>query len=120
MIISGLVFELHVEFTTFAIVTVTMIVEPNKTPTSPPPPYTVEPTALPPASSSQTQAAFGPTPLAQQQETLLPYYDPRSPYSVEQAEVRARKRFVGAVVWAFALMFVAGMVTGAGVGARRR
>lgn len=99
-----------------------MIVDPNKSPTSPPPPYTLEDTAEPPAASSHSHAhpAFGPTPLAQQPETLLPYYDPRSPYSVEQAGVRARKRFIGALFWAIVLILVAGMITGTGVSARRR
>ncbi|TFK55365.1 hypothetical protein OE88DRAFT_1651634 [Heliocybe sulcata] len=109
-----------------------MIVDANKTPTSPPPPYTPE---LPTTSSSapsqpqpqphsqppaHSHPAFGPTPLAQQQGTLLPYYDPRSMHSVQQAGVRARKRFIGAILWAFVVMFVAGMVTGAGVGTRMR
>ncbi|KAH7887513.1 hypothetical protein F5I97DRAFT_1860956 [Phlebopus sp. FC_14] len=51
---------------------------------------------------------FGPTPLMQSQGLgLLPYYDPRSPYSVEAATTRARWRFIGAALWAIGLfMFV--------------
>lgn len=62
------------------------------------------------SSSSGPQFAppspFGPTPLVQSQPTLglLPYYDPHSPYSIEAATSRARRRFIGATFWAIGLI----------------
>jgi len=49
---------------------------------------------------------YGPTPIVQQQAALLPYYDPRSMYSVNEAAARARWRFVGAVFWAYGIIGV--------------
>lgn len=60
-----------------------------------------------------THPLFGPTPIVQQQEALLPYYDSRSPYSLGQAVSRARWRFIGAVFYAviiwMALLVVLGV-----------
>ncbi|KIJ69933.1 hypothetical protein HYDPIDRAFT_104595 [Hydnomerulius pinastri MD-312] len=75
------------------------------------------------SSSSGPQFAppphFGPTPLMQSQPTLglLPYYDPRSPYSVEAAASRARWRFIGAALWAVGLIVLL-LVVGAMRGLR--
>lgn len=49
---------------------------------------------------------FGPTPISQQQGLLLPYYDARSPYSIEQADARTRWRFLGALLWAIVILSV--------------
>lgn len=56
--------------------------------------------------------AHGPTPIAQQQGALLPYYDPRSPYSMDQAVSCARWRFIGAILWALGIWVAFGIVTG--------
>ncbi|KAF8341506.1 uncharacterized protein EI90DRAFT_3034156 [Cantharellus anzutake] len=42
----------------------------------------------------------------------LPYYDPNSPYAVEEASRRGRRRFVGAVIWAVAIWCAVGMISG--------
>ena len=56
---------------------------------------------------------YGPTPLsATQQAALLPYYDPRSPYALEQAVKRARWRFIGAMLWAVGIWVGVGLITG--------
>ena len=91
---------------------------------TPPPTYaeSVPPPAMPythPSPSAQVPTVqfvghswgHGPTPILQQQ-TLLPYYDPRSVYSVHEASSRARWRFLGAIAWAYgliALVFWAGI-----------
>lgn len=96
-------------------------------PSSPPPPYTeiadpalyAQPsTSVPvggpnaPASSPfPTRTAYGPTPI-QQQTQLLPYYDPRSPYAIAEANSRARWRFLVAFVWAVALVALMSLLTG--------
>ncbi|PSR92211.1 hypothetical protein PHLCEN_2v4741 [Hermanssonia centrifuga] len=95
-------------------------------PSSPPPAYTeVDPTQLaattsrPPMDSQfsstpsfPTHAGYGPTPLAQQQTELLPYYDPRSPHSVSVASSRARWRFAGALLWAIAILMIMSVLMG--------
>ncbi|GBE80116.1 hypothetical protein BKA93DRAFT_770946 [Sparassis latifolia] len=63
------------------------------------------------SSGSQSHAGYGPTPIAQYTH-LLPYYDLRSPYALAEAGSRARWRFVGAMVWAVAILLLAGFVTG--------
>ncbi|KAG9317342.1 hypothetical protein JVU11DRAFT_1541 [Chiua virens] len=54
------------------------------------------------SAGTQFPTPFGPTPFTQSQPTLdlLPYYDPRSAHSIEAATLRARRRFIGAAVWA--------------------
>ncbi|KAI0080630.1 hypothetical protein K474DRAFT_1657430 [Panus rudis PR-1116 ss-1] len=88
-------------------------------PSSPPPAYTEYPDtpqlAAEVASSSITRLphpAYGPTPIPQQQTHLLPYYDPRSSYSLSEAATRARWRFLGAVVWAIIILAIAGVFMG--------
>ncbi|EJD01539.1 uncharacterized protein FOMMEDRAFT_158692 [Fomitiporia mediterranea MF3/22] len=58
--------------------------------------------------------AYGPTPIPQQLErgVLLPYYDPQSPYAMQQAVSRARWRFFGAFLWALGIWVAFGLVTG--------
>lgn len=91
-----------------------------------PPPYV--PTAGQGVASSSTVPASahasGPTPInlyypvgalghgAAPTVTFLPYYDPRSPYSMEAARRRAWNRFIGALLWAFAVYTIAGFITG--------
>lgn len=62
----------------------------------------------------QPHRAYGPTPIPQQlqQGVLLPYYDPRSPYAMQQAVSRARWRFAGALVWALGIWVAFGILTG--------
>jgi hypothetical protein len=57
----------------------------------------------------------GPTPITAQGAHLLPFHDPRSPYALQQAVSRARWRFFGAfmIAWAISLLF--GGITGAAV-----
>ncbi|KAH8118665.1 hypothetical protein DFH11DRAFT_692710 [Phellopilus nigrolimitatus] len=107
-------------------------------PDSPPPAYSAIPSIASPALSANQSASssysqpslvpapsgppfaihqhnphtYGPTPILQQQAALLPYYDPRSPYSIEQAVSRARWRFVGAILWAIGIWIAFGLVTG--------
>ncbi|KAF8414410.1 hypothetical protein L210DRAFT_3385297 [Boletus edulis BED1] len=62
-------------------------------------------------------SSFGPTPLVPSQPTLglLPYYDPHSAYFIEAATSRARRRFIGAALWAIGLivcLFVLGALRG--------
>lgn len=92
-----------------------------------PPPYVpgvgqgvVSPLAGVPASAHTS----GPTPIttyypvgapgnrATPTVVFLPYYDPRSPHSMEAARRRARRRFIGALLWAFTIYAVVGFVTG--------
>lgn len=82
---------------------------------SAPLPFPVYGTSFPSELPEHTQhQAYGPTPLPQQlqQGTLLPYYDPRSPYAMEQAVSRARWRFVGAFLWAIGIYAACGFITG--------
>ena len=59
---------------------------------------------------------YGPTPFPHQSQNgvllPLPYYDPHSPYSMEQAISRARWRFFGALLWAIGIWIAFGIVTG--------
>ena len=59
---------------------------------------------------SHTTPLFGPTPISQQQGMLLPYYDPRSPYSIEQADARTKWRFLGALFWAIIILSALALV----------
>lgn len=69
-------------------------------PSQPPPSYAESADTQPLVVYTSAHAAvYGPTPISQQQQTVLPYYDPQSAYSVRAAERRARERFVGAVLW---------------------
>lgn len=61
------------------------------------------------------QPAMGPTPLAPGGPTVLPYYDPRSPYSLAEARVRARRRFFWALLMALALFALGGGFTGTAI-----
>jgi hypothetical protein len=66
-----------------------------------------------PSSLHHTAGYYGPTPiLAQQQTHILPYYDPRSPYSVTEATSRARWRFLGALFWALLILSVTSAICG--------
>ena len=80
----------------------------------PMPSYADQPFFAPlPSPPSHPHALFGPTPISQQQGLLIPYYDQRSPYAIEQATSRARWRFFGGVLWAlgiFAIVLVIGGV----------
>ncbi|THH11932.1 hypothetical protein EW145_g339 [Phellinidium pouzarii] len=103
-------------------------------PDSPPPAYSTIPSIPSPVQQSESSphslsgsasipyvtgpfhhqqgTTYGPTPILQQQGCLLPYYDPRSPYSMEQAASRARWRFIGALAWAVGIWIAFGIVTG--------
>lgn len=73
--------------------------------------YSDSPYSMPiPEPYTQPHPGYGPTPIVQQ-EGVLPYYDPRSPYSLELAVTRARWRFFWAMVWAFGIWFALGLVT---------
>jgi hypothetical protein len=76
-----------------------------------PPPYNeydsaATPSQLPPPGPAHNE--FGPTPLTTQTLTPYAYYDARSPYSLTQADTRARRRFIVAALWAFGLWFAFG------------
>jgi len=78
---------------------------PSPPPSHPPPSYNestaTQPLVVHPGASGVPSArvGYGPTPIGQQQQAVLPYYDPRSPHSVQAAKRRARERFFGAVLW---------------------
>jgi len=81
--------------------------QPSPPPPQPPPSYAesalTHPLVVQPGISSVPHAhGYGPTPIGQQQSTL-PYYDPRSVHSVQAAKRRAKERFVGAVLWVLAI-----------------
>lgn len=91
---------------------------------NPPPPYDASQAEA--ASSSQPAVASGPTPITSyfpvgvvspdgQTVAFLPYHDPRSPYAIDQAIVRARRRFFGALLWALAIYIVMGGFVGGGI-----
>ena len=101
----------------------TIIVDPPKgqSPSQPslpqpqsPPSYAesaiTHPLVVQPGTSGVLHAhGYGPTPIGQQQQATLPYYDPRSMHSVRAAKRRAKERFIGAVLWVlliFALLSV--------------
>jgi len=71
------------------------------------------------ASPFPTRTVYGPTPI-QQQTQLLPYYDPRSPYAMAEANSRARWRFITAFLWAVALVGLMSFLTGYEVSLRMR
>lgn len=71
------------------------------------------PTALRPQPQPRV-GHHGPTPIAS--HTLIAYYDPHSPYSMEVGAARARRRFFHALLLAFGVEAVAvwiGGMTGA-------
>jgi len=88
--------------------------QPSPPPPQPPPSYTesatTQPLVVQPGTSGVPHAHdYGPTPIGQQQQAALPYYDPRSVHSMQAAKRRAKERFVGAVLWVlliFALVSV--------------
>ena len=90
----------------------------NAKPSSPPPAYTevVEPSSSTtiPNFTTQHHPSYGPTPttLLQQQTHVLPYYDPRSDWSMREGISRARWRFLGAVAWALVVLILAGLLMG--------
>lgn len=84
-------------------------------PSHPPPSYNestaTQPLVVHPGTSGipHPNAGYGPTPIGQQHQATLPYYDPRSVHSVQAAKRRAKERFAGAVLWVviiFALLSV--------------
>ncbi|KAF9464815.1 hypothetical protein BDZ94DRAFT_1255319 [Collybia nuda] len=54
----------------------------------------------------------GPTPLTTQPLIPYAYYDARSPYSITQADIRARWRLISGCLWASGLWTVIGLVVG--------
>lgn len=73
------------------------------------PPLSSNQLALPAFPQNPSHPNFGPTPISssQQQGLLsipLPYYDPRSPYAIEQAISRARRRFIEGVLCAVGIL----------------
>ena len=89
--------------------------QPSPPPLQPPPSYTesatTQPLVVQPGTSSVPHAhEYGPTPIAQQQQATLPYYDPRSVHSVQAAKRRAKERFVGAVLWVLLIFVLFSMV----------
>ncbi|KAI0711052.1 hypothetical protein C8T65DRAFT_648007 [Cerioporus squamosus] len=106
-------------------------------PTTPPPAYSEHPEAhqqhlsanqAAPSTSTSSPVSplafpahtpyYGPTPIAQQAQ-LLPYYDPRSPYAVAEANHRARWRFISAAIWAVAILTFVSFMMGLEVEAIR-
>ena len=61
------------------------------------------------------QRTYGPTPLQADTSTILPYYDPRSPWALHAAASRARWRFLGALFWAGILWVALGSLVGGAV-----
>lgn len=88
--------------------------QPSPSQQPPPPSYaestSTQPFVVRPGTPSAPHAhGYGPTPIGQQQQATLPYYDPRSVHSVQAAKRRAKERFVGAILWViliFALLSV--------------
>ena len=81
----------------------------------PPPPYAESATTPPLVERSGTPGVphahgYGPTPIGQQQQATLPYYDPRSIHSVQAAKKRAKERFVGAVLWVLLIFALASVL----------
>ena len=97
-------------------------------PSSPPPAYTeIDPTQLPSSSATPqsptgfaTHQGYGPTSITAQQQTILPYYDPRSPHAIAEATSRARWRFIGALVWAVLILAFASFLLGIEVDIQRQ
>lgn len=96
-------------------------------PSSPPPAYTeIDPAQLPSSSATphsptafSTHTGYGPTAITAQQQTILPYYDPRSPYALEEATSRARWRFIGALFWAVLILALTSFLLGVEVDIQR-
>ncbi|KAF8239018.1 hypothetical protein L208DRAFT_1386869 [Tricholoma matsutake] len=96
---------------------------PNKinTPSANPPPYNeydsiASSQSIPPRP---VHNEFGPTPLTTQALTPYAYYDARSPYSLAQADSRARWRFIVTLLWALALWFAFGCLVSVQLTTRR-
>ncbi|KAF5387957.1 hypothetical protein D9615_000668 [Tricholomella constricta] len=90
----------------------------TESPNHPPPePQSTAPARLPPAGpqnfSRHQHYLFGPTPLSTQPLVPYAYYDPRSPYSMTQADARARRRFILGVFWALMTWSLIGFLVGA-------
>ncbi|GJE87481.1 hypothetical protein PsYK624_035640 [Phanerochaete sordida] len=97
-------------------------------PASPPPAYTeVDPAQLAESSSAtpqsptgfSTRQGYGPTSITSPQQTILPYYDPRSPYAIAEAASRARWRFIGAFLWAVVILAFVSFLLGIEVDIQR-
>ena len=89
--------------------------QPSPPPPQPPPSYTesatTQPLVVQPGISGVPHAhGYGPTPIAQQQQATLPYYDPRSVHSVQAAKRRAKERFIGAVLWVLLIFALLSLV----------
>ena len=88
--------------------------QPSPPQLQPPPSYAestiTQPLVVQPGTSGDPHAhVYGPTPIGQQQQAALPYYDPRSLHSVQAAKRRAKERFIGAALYVlliFALLSV--------------
>ncbi|KAI0340879.1 hypothetical protein BDW22DRAFT_362100 [Trametopsis cervina] len=83
---------------------------------------TAQPSSAPSRPAQhQTDHYYGPTPLLSQQQThILPYYDPRSQYSLAEATSRARWRFIGALFWALLILSVISVICGTEVEIQQR
>jgi hypothetical protein len=100
-------------------------------PSSPPPAYTeVDPALLPSSSGTSSSptgfttrtgtTGYGPTSITAQQQTILPYYDPRSPHALAEAMSRARWRFLGALFWAVLILACTSLLLGIEVDIQRQ
>jgi len=56
----------------------------------------------------------------QQEALLLPYFDPRSAFALQEAAARAKWRFLLALIYALIIMFVLGIATGAEISVEER
>jgi len=102
-----------------SIFTVTPLPQPG--PTFPMPLYADQPFFAPlPSPPSHPHTLFGPTPISQQQGLLIPYYDQRSPYAIEQAVSRARWRFFGGLMWACGIYIIGFIIGGVQIWAIQR
>ena len=84
---------------------------PSSASANPPPSYDsalATPPQLSPPLPGPAHNEFGPTPLTTQTLGPYAYYDARSSYSLAQADTRARRRFIVAVLWALGLWFALG------------
>lgn len=86
--------------------------QPSPLPSQPPPSYAdsaaTQPLVQPGTSSvvlvPNVHTGYGPTPISQQQQVVLPYYDPQSVHSLQVANRRAKERFIGAVLWVILIL----------------
>ncbi|KAF8504222.1 hypothetical protein JB92DRAFT_781516 [Gautieria morchelliformis] len=71
--------------------------------------------AYEPMPGPPPQRVYGPTPLAASHAetgTVLPYYDPRSPWAMQSATSRARRRFFAALFWGCVIWLAVGSLVG--------